>query len=203
TVQYELIYFPVTGLAETSKALLTVADASWKYTTISFEEWPAIKSTTPFGHLPILREYDPATGEKVFEVAESSAIEGYLATKFGLNGKTLQETTLIASVRSVYNDIREHAFRFFMAPNDDAKAKAFEKLKEIAGSTAVFLDKFIASNPTGSGYYVGDSLTIVDVIAHMSYIWSSSTGGHYSVNAEKTPNLLKLIEKVKKHPKLE
>ncbi|KAI8866222.1 hypothetical protein GQ42DRAFT_158937, partial [Ramicandelaber brevisporus] len=145
--------------------------------------------------LPILREYDPATGEKVFEVAESSVIETYLATKLGLNGKTLQETTLIASVRGAYDDIREDAFSYCMAPNEDAKAKLLEKLKENANNTAVFLDKFIANNPTGSGYFVGDSLTNVDIIAYISYLWSSSTGGHYSVTAEKTPHLLKLIEK--------
>ncbi|KAI8872199.1 hypothetical protein GQ42DRAFT_161497 [Ramicandelaber brevisporus] len=203
STQYELIYFPVVGRAETSKALLTIADASWKYTTVTFEEWPAIKSTTPFGHLPILHEFDPATGEKAFEVAESSAIETYLATKFGLNGKTLQETTLISSVRSADSDIRELALRYMTAVNEDAKTKALEKYMEASTNLAACLDKFIANNPTGSGYFVGDSLTIVDITAYISYIWSHSTGGHYSVTAEKTPHLLKLIEKVKKHPKLE
>ncbi|KAI8867036.1 glutathione S-transferase [Ramicandelaber brevisporus] len=203
TVQYELIYFPTVGLAEVSKALLTVAGANWKYTAISFEEWPAIKPTTPFGHLPILREYDPVTGEKMLEIAQSSAIETYLATKFGLNGKNPHETALIASVCATYNDIREHAFRHFVAPNEDAKAKAFEKLKETANNMAVALDKFIANNPTGSGYFVGDSLTFADITAYIWSAWSQAAGGQVSVISDKTLHLKKLVEKIKKHPKLE
>ncbi|KAI8868839.1 glutathione S-transferase [Ramicandelaber brevisporus] len=203
TVQYELIYFPAIAFAEVSKALLTLADASWKYTAVSFEEWPAIKPTTPLGHLPILREFDPATGEKVFEVAESSAIETYLATKLGLNGKNAREAALIASVRGAYNDIREHAFRYFWTPNEEAKAAALEKLKETAGNTAAYLDKFIANNPTGSGYFVGDSLTVADITAYVWSVWSQAMDSQIVVTTDNTPHLVKLVERVEKHPKFE
>ncbi|KAF9110488.1 hypothetical protein BGX27_006283 [Mortierella sp. AM989] len=56
-------------------------------------DWPIVKSSTPFGTVPILYETNNSTGV-ILEIPESGAIERYPAGKFSLLGDNLRKQTL-------------------------------------------------------------------------------------------------------------
>ncbi|KAI8873320.1 glutathione S-transferase [Ramicandelaber brevisporus] len=199
--QYELIYFDVVALGELSKALLSYSGVDWKLTLVS--NWRDYKPQTPFGQVPVLREYDPVTGSLVVELAQSGAIEAYLATKFGLNGKTPVETALVHSICNAYYDYRELDMRFFFPPNEDAKEKAKIQLENFTKQMVKMHNKLIEQNPSKSGFYVGEEMTLADMKAWSIYKWSESTNNHIWYKEEEVPHLVNLIKKVEAHPKLQ
>ncbi|OMJ10138.1 putative glutathione S-transferase 7, partial [Smittium culicis] len=75
---FEILYFPITGRVQTARTILSLANANWKNVV---PDWPAIKESLPFGRLPLLTETAP-DGSK-YELVESTAIDRYLARKFG------------------------------------------------------------------------------------------------------------------------
>ncbi|KAI8873642.1 hypothetical protein GQ42DRAFT_160437 [Ramicandelaber brevisporus] len=150
--RYELVYFGGVGAAEVIKAILNYGGADWKLDVVTQETWPALKPSTPFGQVPLLREFD-ASGNLVLELAQSGAIEAYLGRKFGLYGKTPQEEARIHSIHL-------------------------------------------------SGYYVGDSLSVVDISAFSWSTWAPFAGIETFYAKGETPNLLALIKKVEENPKL-
>ncbi|KAK6994499.1 glutathione S-transferase 6 [Biomphalaria glabrata] len=71
----KLIYFNGRGRAELSRLILAVAGQKYEDVRIVGENWPAEKSKTPFGQLPVL-EVDGQT------FGQSLAIATYLAREF-------------------------------------------------------------------------------------------------------------------------
>lgn len=51
--QYKITYFPVRGLAEMSRLILTYAKVPFEDVRVTHEEWAKIKSNYPFGQLPV------------------------------------------------------------------------------------------------------------------------------------------------------
>ncbi|OMJ13515.1 putative glutathione S-transferase 6, partial [Smittium culicis] len=76
--KFDLLYFPIPARALTSQLMLSLAGADWKN---SAPEWPKEKNNMPYGRLPVLIETEKDGSE--FVLAESRAIEEYLATRFG------------------------------------------------------------------------------------------------------------------------
>ena len=74
---YEIHYFSVRGRAENTR--LICAYGGFEFKNVFHDDWPARKAETPFGQLPVLK--DTETG---FALAQSHAIERYLAKKAGL-----------------------------------------------------------------------------------------------------------------------
>ncbi|KAJ3304830.1 hypothetical protein HDU76_005110 [Blyttiomyces sp. JEL0837] len=102
TTTYTIVYFKFPARAELTKFILEKAGATWD--NEHPVEWPAAKSQMPFGQLPVLIE--KVDGVEVFRLAQSKAIERYLAKKFDLAGSTPQETALLDSIYESYIDIR-------------------------------------------------------------------------------------------------
>uniref|UniRef100_A0A915PCD4 Glutathione S-transferase 1 n=1 Tax=Setaria digitata TaxID=48799 RepID=A0A915PCD4_9BILA len=96
---YKLTYFNYRGRAEVIRLLFAQANVSYEDVRISRKEWPALKSKTPFGHVPILE-----VNGKV--LAESHAIEKYLARKFGLLGADEWEAAKIDEIVMNLEDLR-------------------------------------------------------------------------------------------------
>ncbi|KAI6234507.1 Glutathione S-transferase sigma [Aphelenchoides fujianensis] len=73
---YKLFYFDCRNLGETARMILRYAQD----VRIDLAEWPQLKSTFPFGTLPVLEEDGRQLGE-------SCAIARYLGRKYGLGGR--------------------------------------------------------------------------------------------------------------------
>ena len=102
TTQYKLTYFNLRALAETSRYLFALAHQpyeDYRYPTApagstarpGFDE---IKESLPFGQVPILQ----VGGEDGPVIAQSKAIERFLARRFGLMGGNDIEAALVDSI---------------------------------------------------------------------------------------------------------
>ncbi|MCP9265871.1 Glutathione S-transferase 1 [Dirofilaria immitis] len=88
---YKLIYFNGRGRAEVIRLLFAQANVRYEDIRITREEWSTLKPKTPYGHVPLLNVNDRT-------LAESHAIEKYLARKFGLLGEDEWEAAKIDEI---------------------------------------------------------------------------------------------------------
>ncbi|KAF9913735.1 hypothetical protein FBU30_003061, partial [Linnemannia zychae] len=82
---FTLRYFHVHGQGSVIRTLIAIGSGTVNLTNIHTEDWPTYKEITPFGVMPLLTETS-ADGKTSLQIAESDAIERYLARKFGLYG---------------------------------------------------------------------------------------------------------------------
>ncbi|KAJ1904671.1 hypothetical protein IWQ60_012414, partial [Tieghemiomyces parasiticus] len=164
---YELIYGPVTGLGETSRALLEYGRATW--TPVDLPWADAVKQS-PYGRVPVLRE-TTADG-RVHVLVESRAIERYLAKKFGLYGSNDLEAARIDAYVSQWEDLRWAIVTRWNTPeggNGEARAASTEKAdKEIRHLVSKHTQSLAANAEGGGVHYVGRGTTWADIAAYQS-----------------------------------
>ncbi|KAI9351806.1 hypothetical protein DFJ73DRAFT_959550 [Zopfochytrium polystomum] len=177
---YRLIYFPIRGGGELSRAILTKAGVAWTDDTITRERWgtsPATEQPSmPFHQLPVLVETDAATGAELLRLGQSHAVERFLAARLGLAGTGDRPRALADSMAESLVDLRE-AFRRFLdakaAATDEAPRAAFFKaLRETLAHHERFLARQAdpATAVLGGGveegpFYLGAEMTYVDIMA--------------------------------------
>ncbi|KAJ8022369.1 Hematopoietic prostaglandin D synthase [Holothuria leucospilota] len=153
---YKLIYFDTRGLAETARYMFALAGVEYEDHRIKNEEWPQVKKDYPLGVLPVL-EVD---GE---QIPQSSAINHFLASEFGLLGSSNLETAKINVVYEVLVDSLNEAMKVDFA---DPKIKEQLKTKfydDILETHSKFLVEILEKNNGGNGFFVGDKITLADI----------------------------------------
>ncbi|KAJ3213290.1 hypothetical protein HDU67_003083 [Dinochytrium kinnereticum] len=161
TTTFKLYYFPLRGVAELTRFLLEKSGCAW---TEEKPDWPTEKMNQPFGQLPVLIEY--VDGKEVFRLAQSRAIERYLAKKFGLSGSTAHEQAVLESIFESWMDF-VGAFRTAMMAAEDAKQQAFDELFEKKFPDMLkFHEAFLQKNGN-NGHYLGTETSYVDMVAFL------------------------------------
>eukprot|EP00275_Glaucocystis_incrassata_P001072 EC121704.1.p1 GENE.EC121704.1~~EC121704.1.p1 ORF type:complete len:111 (+),score=7.60 EC121704.1:173-505(+) len=84
----KLVYFNARGRAEVSRMLFIVAGVEFEDYRFDRENWPTLKTQFTYGQVPIL-EVDGV------RVAQSQAIERFLARRLGLRGLSDIDAPLI------------------------------------------------------------------------------------------------------------
>uniref|UniRef100_F1LCB6 glutathione transferase n=1 Tax=Ascaris suum TaxID=6253 RepID=F1LCB6_ASCSU len=139
--------------------MFKLADVPFEDIRIFEDEWVELKPTTPFGQLPVL-EFD---GHKL---AQSFAINRYLARKFGFAGNDPLEEAFVDSIADAFNDFfRETIKTVVAAANDDVEDKeAVYNETIVPAKEKLFppLRQFLSKS--NSGYVVGKSLTWADLM---------------------------------------
>ncbi|KAG0378938.1 hypothetical protein BGX24_002325 [Mortierella sp. AD032] len=201
---HHLTYFPFHGLAGCIRTTLILLGEPFESHTLSFREWMATKATTPFGHIPTLRE-ETKCG-KSFEMAEISAIEFFLANRAGnLLGKDFWEESQIRMFHS-----STHALITFLihtvvqSPTSDRPAFLARFKKTNLPQWVRSHEKFLKANGA-NGHYVGDQVSIADiktasVIEHIVNL-TSGEGGTCLISEELTPALMAVKNNLEKNPK--
>ncbi|KAG0284041.1 hypothetical protein BGZ96_011606, partial [Linnemannia gamsii] len=96
TSTFSLLYFDTQGICSSMRNLLALGDAQW--TQLYPQDWMnedlADKHSTPFEVIPVLYVHSQ-DGSETVPIAESKAIENYLASHFGYLGANSYETTQI------------------------------------------------------------------------------------------------------------
>ncbi|KAE8746461.1 Glutathione-S-transferase S-2-like [Frankliniella occidentalis] len=143
--KYKLHYFDLTALGEPIRYLLSYGNLDWEDIRYSYAQWETVKSTMPYGQMPVLYIDD-----KIF--AQSSAISRYLAKQVGLSGKDDLENLQIDQAVDLFHD--------FPAKKD--------RLKE---QVPFYLDKFQEIVKENKGYLVNGKLTWADIyfVAPLKY----------------------------------
>lgn len=153
--QYTLTYFNLMGRAEPIRLIFAQAGVNYKDHRIERSEWPAMKDKMPFGQLPVL-EMDGKV------LAQSHAIEKFLARMFGLDGKDDWESAKIDECIMGQEDLLQKMVPWFREENEAKKIEIFKKL--VTDEINPFLEryqKFLVDN--GTGYFVGTDLTYADL----------------------------------------
>ncbi|KAM8940028.1 hematopoietic prostaglandin D synthase isoform 2-T2 [Pelodytes ibericus] len=177
---YKLIYFNLKGRGELIRYIFAYMNVDYEDKRIEFSEWPAIKSTIPYGQLPVL-EIDGVIYH------QSLAIGRYLAREAGLTGKTNLDDIL---VDAILDSIDDFISAFPWSDPDEATKEYLEKNIPVLLSN---LEKSLGDKQ----WFVCDSVTWAD------FFWdtfSDMIEGFSPGFTKKYPKLQALKERVKSIP---
>ncbi|CAP21337.1 Protein CBR-GST-6.2 [Caenorhabditis briggsae] len=186
-VHFKLIYFPLRARAEIARQLFAYAGKDYTEEVVTFEQWPALKNSTPFGQLPVLEVDGKPLGQ-------SYAIARYLAKEFGLAGKTDVEEAEVDAIADQFKDYLNDVVPYMSAvagfkPGDVNQLRTDVFVPNFKKHFA-FFEGILASNP--SGFFVGNSLTWVDLLISQ----------HVQDVLEKDLAVVEEFKKVQAHRKL-
>ncbi|KAJ1916372.1 hypothetical protein H4219_003818 [Mycoemilia scoparia] len=186
STSYELIYFNVIGLGETSRIILTYGDADWKETN---PEWPAFKPNTPFGRLPVLIERKE--GHEDLVISESEVIERYLSRKFGLLSSDPEVAVKQEQIRAQYSDARTLWIETEFTKHENLRPRFDEEVALLVSKHEEILEK-----NGNNGHYFGNELTYPDIAAYVILNGFKEYGYDSEITEEKAPRLNKLLKVV-------
>lgn len=152
----DFYYFDVRGRGFVSRLLLDIAKVEYVDHRVSFEEWASLKNSCTFGQLPIWKDSEIGT------LAQSDAIQRYLANKYNLNGKNAVETAQIDEIYEEGNDFFRTIARVAFSGDKFEEQKKNLIENEIPKHIG-FLTNLLKKNNDGNGWFVGDSLSLADI----------------------------------------
>jgi len=201
--KFEVFYFSIKGRAEYVRLLLTVAKANWKNKVT--EDWPTEKHSTPgllYRQIPMLIEHKPS-GEE-FRLVQTCAIIRYLANKFNLVTDCCCKNALLDSYFSGLYEIIDKIIKTTFNTKSKDLPNALKDLTndEFINNNLSYQEEILASNGS-NGYYMGNKITYVDIIAYgLVEGYLNFPGLEGLISKEKTPNLIKVYENVSELPEI-
>jgi glutathione S-transferase len=153
---YKLTYFKVRGRAQALRYMCMDNDIALEEDVVSLDptptgQWASMKSKFVFGQLPVLHDGP-------FELAQSNAILRYVARAHNLYGSDDKEKAVIDMYNDTQEDIRLTYLRLIYQEYDA------QKETYIKGIPAKLepLEKVLAKNNGGTGFFVGSKASFVD-----------------------------------------
>ncbi len=153
-------YFDIRARAEPIRLILEEAGIQYEDQQITDQEWPKLRADTPFGWLPVYRNGD-------LEVWQSHAIYRHLARVHGLYGSDEAEHIRCDVVEEALADLNSLIGRAPWRPDFNKTRKEF--IERELFPVLDHLERFLQTNPARSSFWVGSSLTFVDLIV-LSYL---------------------------------
>jgi glutathione S-transferase len=191
--QYKLIYFNGRGRAEPARLIFAYAGVNYNDHRLEGAEWPALKSKTPFGQLPIL---DIDNGKVV--LSQSKAIARYLGNEFNLVPKDHIQAAKADMYVDGYDDVQKHFVPWFQEKDPAKKKELWQKLEtEHIAPFLKMYEKFLVDN--GTGYFVSNSVTWADLFLFDALHKTKTTSAHLF---EGHPKLKEFVDKIEKEPKI-
>lgn len=204
---YKLTYFDGRGLAEPARMLFHLGGVPFEDSRIPVDmktglimnpELADVKKKAPFGKYPVLKIDD-------IEIAQSAAINRYLARQFGFAGKNPIEE---AQADSYIDQCQEYNTSFRACMYATLQGKPEEEVQKIREEVYIpaqnkFYEIFSdILNRNKSGFLVGDSLTWADLVI-ADHLYSLDTMGMLThEDAWRCETLKKFQEKIYEHPLL-
>ena len=188
--KYVIHYFGGNGRAAIARAILTYAKADWTNDILNRDEWPKIKKSglCEYEQVPVL-EVD---GKKY---AQSWAINLYLAKKFDLMGKDIEEDYQIHNVMNSHEDVSQAVMGIRRCTDESKKPEAIKAAKEKLSFFLGKLNERYKANGKGK-YFLGDKFTLADIVLAVNYPNSCDMLGECPC-AKVAPELGELIKRVK------
>lgn len=203
--QYTLRYFNIRALAEISRLLFAVSGTEYKDERFPIEftdngiirnEWDQVKHDNnqfPFAKIPVL-----IIDNKEI-IAQSPAINRYLAKQFGLFGSNDIESALIDSVGEELTDIRSG---WQKESNEQGKIDYINnKIPDFYKRLEAFAKKH-----GGDNGIVGNKLSLADIQLYQAdqqfnYV-SEHRGAVDKILSQHAPTIKKIIDNVANNPKI-
>lgn len=160
----KLTYFPIPGRGEATRLALSIGGIKFTDERIPFQEWSALKPTTPWGSMPLLTLSSGAV------VAQQRAILRFVGKETGLyptddNLKAALVDSLLDACEDIGTKTNSAGQGLPKEEKEAARAKALAKGGGVY-SILQNVDNFIGKH--AAGYAVGDSLTIADLFLFTS-----------------------------------
>jgi glutathione S-transferase len=185
-----IAYFEGRARVEPIRVILEELAIPYDDQKVSFDSWTKMKNDTPFGALPSYREGG-------MEIFQSHAIIRHLARVHDLYGSTEAERVRCDVVEEAISDLNELVGKAPWRTNV-AEERADYIANEL-GPTLDQLERFLKSNPNPGGFWVGSSLTFVDLIA---FAILDSTGAMFPEALEKCPALRDFCNEIASRPRI-
>ncbi|KAF9121996.1 hypothetical protein BG015_005676, partial [Linnemannia schmuckeri] len=153
---FDVKYFDLHGLASVPRTLLAISGS--KFTSTSPKDWASEKANTPFGYMPLLTETS-ADGKTTLQIAESDAIERYLARKFDFLGSDAFEEVLVNTFVSNNRALLSAMLNKYFSVKD-AELKAASKELLITNNIAPWIkhhEQHLIANGS-NGHYIGNKV---------------------------------------------
>lgn len=156
-------YFDAHGRGEALRILLIHSRTQFTDHRISFEEWAQLKASgfTEFGQLPMVE----ADGLKLVQFF---ATFRYLGVKLGYVPDDPVLEYQIESLFGLREDYTRGLLPAFRSKDQEAIDKWFD---ENSPKYLGFLETRLSRNNDGTGWFVGDRITLADIIV-FAWIWN-------------------------------
>jgi len=194
----KFLYFDIPARGEMTRLALAAGGVAFEDARITFEQWPAIKPTTPRGQLPVL------TLDCGMQLTESVALlryAGSIGSPRLYSADPLKAARVDESV-DAQSGIMEALVKTFGKPEEEAikMMKADLAPDGAVGKELAFLEKCAAK--AGSGYLVGDSLSIADCHFKPLADWLTAgvANGAFAQALAPYPSLVKNVAVTSKVP---
>ncbi|ORX75094.1 hypothetical protein BCR32DRAFT_329961 [Anaeromyces robustus] len=196
--KFEVYYFPIKARAEPIRLILAFAKANWDNKNVG--NWAEEKTSTKgllFKQVPMLIE-TTATGEEN-RLVETGAIIRYIARIFKLGNKEVFKNSLLDSYFEGLYEIFCKVISIPFMTKEKEKIPELIKEDHLVKNFLVYNEDILKSNGS-NGYYMGNELTYVDIVAYClldNYV--TFTGLSLSDVKGIYPNLVKVYENVSKN----
>ncbi|OAQ28130.1 hypothetical protein K457DRAFT_139014 [Linnemannia elongata AG-77] len=197
---FEVRYFHLHGQGGLARTLIVIGtNGHSRLTNVHEDDWAENKPTTPFGVMPLLTETS-ADGKTKLQIAESDAIERYLARKFGLFGNgTAFEKVLVNTFANSTQGLIMSIFNSYGLIEDRA-VRTKNKGPLISDSIAPWIkyhEQHLQANGA-NGHYVGNKVSLADVKTDYVISMIQGLSGDELVSEEKTPAIWKVRQEMDK-----
>ncbi|KAF9956702.1 hypothetical protein BGZ65_002503 [Modicella reniformis] len=195
---YKVLYFGLHGRGELIRNLLAYGGAKWEEIT---PEWPAHKEHTPFGCLPVV--YETTSNGTILELAETPAIERYLAKKFNLFGKNEYEHHKVEEyLSSTDSAVTSFSIKIIQSPPEKRVEEANKFYAEVLTRFISVHEAHLQKNGS-NGHYIGNSATFADIktafLIDRVLFLRPKGADEVPFSAKNSPNLWKVHETVNNH----
>ncbi|KAJ8021997.1 S-crystallin SL11 [Holothuria leucospilota] len=153
---YKLVYFDLRARAEPVRIMFELAGVKYEDVRIPFgsEEWQKMKPTIGLGQVPVL-EVDGK------EMPQSGAIYRYVAREHGMIPLDSWEIAQMDVVIETVKDMAPGMGKVFLEKDPAKKEFATEGCQPVLNN----MEKLLKKNNGGAGWFVGDKITLADVLA--------------------------------------
>ncbi|KAG0359958.1 hypothetical protein BC939DRAFT_146850 [Gamsiella multidivaricata] len=160
---YVVKYMNLMGRAAIVRTILHLAGAEYKNEFVEKDAVGLNRAAYPFGHVPVLIE-TRADGT-AFELAETIAIEHYLAEKFGLlSSSSPQEVALQKSVAfNIFFELYQHCF-LPQKPIQETIQDPISELRTKVLPQFIHVQERWLNKNGNNGHYFGDRLSYPDLV---------------------------------------
>jgi glutathione S-transferase len=200
-----LIYFEARGRAEAIRLLLAEAGVDYQEHPVGrggpalndkptdFGELKA-SGLLPFQAVPVWEEPDG------FRLAQSRAIECHIARGHGLYGASAREAALCDQALSASDDVRVEVRKIAFAEAAQRPAMRETLATEFLPRWMGYLDRLLAANKGGEGYFVGDSVSVADIA--MYFLFEILHDNGLGAAIERSPRLAAFVGRVAARPRI-
>jgi glutathione S-transferase len=185
-----IAYFEARARVEPIRVILEELAIPYEDRKISFEAWGKMKSGTPFGALPSYRKGD-------MEIFQSHAIIRHLARVHDLYGSTEADRVRCDVVDEALSDLSDLIGKAAWRANFEDERTDY--VSNELGPMLDRLERFLESNQDSGGFWVGSSLTFVDLVA---FAVLDSTGAMFPEAMENCPGLRQFCDLIAGRPRI-